>query len=154
MRISNCFLLAALLSSAACAPPRFDTLRTYPPCVDGASIGYTVTINLRSVNPDPAPPHVCVPPNQTLTFRIVPRVDRDTVMTIAKGTNPDGGGPGNWLSAANESNPTEFTVTSLSRADAIAACGEYAYDNGECSFDYAIYAKDKRPLDPRVTVRR
>lgn len=151
MNKQTCVAISLLLTVSACAyaPPYVDT-QDIENCQDTD----TVTISLRAVRPNAAPPHVCVTPGTQLKFRLVPRQDANTLLVLAKTTNIDGGGPGNWLSRSNTSGAEIMTVTVPNRAYMIDVCGESEYNNGNCYFDYAIFAKAKLPVDPRVTVKR
>ena len=150
MNSKICLGISVLLAATACAPQAQMVQNVYAQC----RVTGVVNINLRSDPPRVLQPHVCVNPGATIRFNLVPRPASTSVILVAKTKNPDGGGPGNWLTVINTANAGFMEATVPNQSDIISFCGEDDYNNGNCYFEYAVYARGKEPIDPRVTVRR
>jgi hypothetical protein len=145
--------LASLIS--ACAPARTGGMgyqATPQNCEREPNKPPNIKIHANLRLPTATPPNRCIRPGDTITFEVKPTVHPlNSVSIIAKPTNPDGGGPTNWLNGSNTAANT-FQVTVPSEADLQEYCHDLADD--KCYFEYSIYVKFKDPVDPRVTVRK
>ncbi|NNL56059.1 MAG: hypothetical protein HKP32_12990 [Woeseia sp.] len=110
-----------------------------------------ITINTNRDTVQARPDNRCAQPGETFFINIVPKnKNKDTVMIIAKGINPDGGGPMNWITRTNTNNGDKIEITVPEKSYFDDLCD---LSKDDCEFDYAIFVNGKRPVDPRVTVR-
>lgn len=140
------FVLAVSMAALVACSSRMgaDTLTCRP--------YVAITINLKPEVMAVSPKDRCATPGEDLVLRIIPPGQPDgTVRTIASESNPDGGGPRNWLSQPNVGDRIIVTVPGMPELREICP----NFPEVPCPpFDYEVHADGKGEIDPRVTVRR
>lgn len=135
------FVGACQLGEKSMPPP--------PPCQSHSPI--TITIAPSNRPPVIAPDNRCAKPGEIIPVNITPASQPiNTVMLIAKGTNPDGGGPFNWLTKTNSA---QGNLIEIEVPDEAYFAGKCDLTGNNCEFDYAVFVSGKEPVDPRVTVQ-
>lgn len=115
----------------------------------------TVTINVRSQGrPTASPENACVRLDSTETMNVTPgSIEAGTVTIIAKPSNPDGGGPQNWLSGINSPDAGTITIDVPAEEYFEPYCSGDEFDEQDCVFEYTVFGP-WGSKDPRVTVLR
>lgn len=144
--ICPALLLVILFTMTACASGGSRSAST---ACDGSG---EFILNVNSRVPKAVPGNRCAAPGTVMTLNIrPPTFGLNEVSIVAKTLNPDGGGPLNWLTRSNNADADKIIINVPPVSYFQEVCDDYPATG--CEFEYAIYAKYRPPVDPKVTVR-